>query len=370
MRKISNADTQNATVTAVEEAAVSENHRQLVKFCYYAVSTKSFFDFTEFEPPVPLTESTIVMVTVVPTTPVKDAVTLLELEASAWGNMGSLQPSLNVATDTGALDQQLKDAGATVSSGLKAGGSEIAKGTNALKNLVTPKQPAPSTPPPPPEDDPVPPPPPPPLASVSPSPSTPPNVITESVDAFGSEYRYFDGRCATWKLPTPDESTAMGYTFEPKTAMGRPTSVEVHGQLYSFEKTSEGSIRRSNGNVTIKWMLVHSVDGSNMNYRTLNQGQAKMINGTFDGLGQFEGLSIYGKAPRFASGSYIALWLDVVVADTNTEAEILVCDNLQYVIEQSRESALTPQQADCPRCSRDPVQDSVIRLELEQPTTP
>jgi hypothetical protein len=60
----------------------------------------------------------------------------------------------------------------------------------------------------------------------------------------------------------------------------------------------------------LQWMLVHSTDGSNMNYRTLAQGEAEIINGTFAGHGANEGLTVYGIAPSYTPAGYIALWLN------------------------------------------------------------
>jgi hypothetical protein len=256
------------------------------------------------------------------------------------------------------------------------------------------KKPTPPPQAPPPTEEYIPPPPPPeesddePSPSISPSPSNKPMALEVNlIDGFGDGAMHFAQDHIAWY----DREDIVGLMLQPPANVfpGFATVVEISGKLYCHDRLNQ--IKAANAGKSVpksvdgdapnsgilQWMLVHSMDGSNMQYRTLSQGEIEIRNGTFVGYGAYEGVTVFGMVPKFSAGGYVALWLTYRFSgERNPFAKRIrrsvVYDDLKWTFKKGSPLTFTggvaaPQTAssgDCADCISDPAQEHVIDLPM------
>lgn len=375
----------NVTASGGHRGSSSAFRHPRVKMCYYQANAANFFDMTTFEQPEPILANQVRLEQVTVTqrlNATRAAVMLLEEDEDAPAPPSedvidnedeNTPPTQLAATEQNPLTKAIAE-----------GALKANEALNKLANIGSPP------PPPPPEEETAPPPPPPEEEteeeSVSPSPSPSPSVFVDLevdvIDAYGDVGILVAENRISWT----EKEGIVGYTLQPPSSFfpGFDTVVEISGKLYCHDHmehvknaflAKRPSRDAASDSGALQWMLVHSTDGSNMNYRTLAQGEAEIINGTFAGHGANEGLTVYGIAPSYTPAGYIALWLNFrFTGEKNPFSRRprrgLVYDDLKWTFTKGSASGVASapkaakSESDCSDCISDPADEHVINLPM------
>lgn len=183
------------------------------------------------------------------------------------------------------------------------------------------------------------------------------------VETFGDLGSYSTATCAVWRYGGPAFSNLQGFVFELAVPVYPDNKIvlEITGSLLCSDLGRTGSLLTGKGKAEVSYILVHSRDGTNVNYRTLDQGTVNITNGQCDGYGRFEGIPVHGHVTDLtpSPGAYVALWLDVQFAHGAADGDfVTVCDDLQYVLKRGTPHTRAISNIDASRDSSSSSRDS------------
>jgi len=162
-----------------------------------------------------------------------------------------------------------------------------------------------------------------------------PQVQAEMVEIFGDLGTYQTATCAVWRYGGPGFSKMQGFVMELPIPPfpDSHTSLEVSGGFECSDIKRTGSVLTGRGKAQVSYLLVLSRDGTNLNYRAVDQGVMNVTNGQCDGYGMFESVSVYGHVADLDSskGAFVGLWLSLEFAPSSRDGDfVTICDDLQY----------------------------------------
>eukprot|EP00299_Pterocystis_sp_00344_P011779 c5553_g1_i1.p1 GENE.c5553_g1_i1~~c5553_g1_i1.p1 ORF type:complete len:472 (-),score=125.32 c5553_g1_i1:34-1449(-) len=359
----------NPTMPSSSSSALFQHPKS--KFCYFHATATSFFDLTTFDEPSPALSNKLV-----------ERVTLVkEKQGNATRSLVMMvQEESEISSPLGDVVNKVNSIAAESRQKVIEGAAKVSNTIGRLMsgNPFTAFQAPPPPPPPEPEDDSI-------DVPAPPAPEFVPapekvvekeieNVVEETI-VFGDAAAHVTSSCFTWH-PLRNGSSTQGFSFHPPASLfaRHDTTLDVIGKLYPFPPSTPTNPRLMIA-ANLKWMLIHSIDGSNINYRTLAQGKSRVEDGKFVGMGSFEGIPVYGQIPRFFGG-YVALWVDLKFdAQPSSDPSIdlarqaVICDDIRYIMQEGPKSesdgglSVEPE-VDCEDCNEDPINNPVIHLPL------
>lgn len=170
---------------------------------------------------------------------------------------------------------------------------------------------------------------------------------------YGDVGAYHSATCSVWRGDGGGSGKLQGWSMEPDPNMfaGHLLDIEIDGDLYCSDRSRAGTALTGKGSGLLKWMLLYSPSGSNVDYRTLKQGTTTIQDGVCAGLGEHAGIKVYTHIPDF-TGGYISLWASVEFGGASSESYATLCDDLRVKFSQGAEGSMGNRLAAVARATR------------------
>jgi hypothetical protein len=171
--------------------------------------------------------------------------------------------------------------------------------------------------------------------------------LDEQLNIYGDLGTYRTKSCAVWRRNGPNYYDMQGMTLMPAQNFyrGKNMTIRISGLLHCADVRDVSNTQMGRGKATVRWVLFHTPDGSNVNGRVLPEDDGpdfdSVATGTFDidagtCSGHPDGVPVHAHVRRY-QGGHVALWMKLEWhGEDNGNDYAMVCDSLTYEIVQGK----------------------------------